>query len=77
MNIYYEITSTNEVSEDGEHYLSYGIKIAAEDGSSAAVEDISPEREKVEALAKIFEAEQLEPVHLFDAVYDALCKAPL
>ncbi len=77
MKVNSAITSTPLPREGGGSYVGYGIRLTAEDGSASTVEDISPDRERVEALARLFEAEQLEPVHLFDAVYDALSDGAL
>ncbi len=77
MKTLFTIFSSFLTSNDLAACITYGIIAEAEDGSKAVVEDISTEKKAVERLVRLFESEGLEPVHLFDAVYDAIADGKL
>ena len=53
-------------------YTSYGIK-AFKDGKEVGfVSDVSVDRDFVEELVELCNTEQLDPIHLFDVVEDAI-----
>lgn len=51
---------------------TFGLRTAEQDGTLVEVADISADRSLVEAMAQVFEREELEPVHLQDVVEDIL-----
>lgn len=71
MKIKYKIIETKEFAEDSEPYIAYGLSCSF-GSESAEIGDISPNREAVERLADLLEREEVEPVHLFDVLYDML-----
>ena len=77
MKIKFKVFSNFLTSDDCAAYTAYGIIAEADDGSRSVVEDVSTEKEADERLVRLFEAEGLEPVHLFDAVYDAVADGKL
>ncbi len=53
-------------------YDTFGISVFVDGELTRIVRDISADREKVERLARLFNEEQLDPVHLTQAVEDFL-----
>ena len=56
-------------SDETGHYISFGIVWQSE-GDRISVSDISLDEEQVTNLACLFNEQDLDPVHLFDAVED-------
>ena len=52
--------------------VGYGLKASREDGTDMLIEDITPDRERAEELAELFNTEELDPVHFEQAVEDYL-----
>ena len=71
MRIIYQIIETEEISGENKTYTGYGLRCACE-GECAIAENISPDRGSVERLMHTLEREKVEPVHLFDVIYDLL-----
>lgn len=65
----YEVT---QVWQTELNCQTFGLKTAEQDGTLVEVADISSDRSLVEAMARVFEREELEPIHLQDVVEDAL-----
>ena len=58
------------LSEDGEPYVSYGIRVLSESKQIAYVSDIATDAEKVSALAELCTKLTLNPIHLSDVIED-------
>lgn len=65
----YFLTQTALVSEEGESYITYGIGTK---DASAAVEDISLQKEEVEAMIIYFHLRRLAPEKLAQAAEQML-----
>jgi len=71
MKINYKIIETEEISEENGSYIGYGLRCIC-GAESAEVKNISASRREAERLASLLEREGVEPVHLFDVLYDLL-----
>lgn len=71
MKIHYKIIETEEISEENRRYTGYGLRCIC-GAESAEVKNISASRKSAERLAAMLERESVEPVHLFDVLYDLL-----
>lgn len=72
MNSTIEITSTEKVIEGVGRCRVYGMILTDEMSETAVAEDVSPDRDFVERLAKRFADAGLYAAHLRDAVIDAI-----
>lgn len=71
MKIKYEIIETKENDEYIGEYMGCGLRCSCGIGV-AEVKNISADREQVARLAERLEKEAVEPVHLFDVIYDLM-----
>ncbi len=71
MKIHYKIIETEEMCEENGSYIGYGLRCVC-GAESAEVKNISASRKSAERLAAMLEREAVEPVHLFDVLYDLL-----
>lgn len=71
MKISYKIIETEEINEENQRYTGYGLRCIC-GAESAEVKNISASRSSAERLAAMLEREGVEPVHLFDVLYDLL-----
>ena len=71
MKINYSIIETREADGKNEPYIGYGLRCVC-GTESAEVKNISPSRKTTQQLAELLEREAVEPVHLFDVIYDLL-----
>ena len=71
MKINYKIIETEEMNEENGSYIGYGLRCIC-GAESAEIKNISPKRESVRRLAELLEKEAVEPIHLFDVIYDML-----
>ncbi len=71
MKISYKIIETKEINEENQSYTGYGLRCIC-GAESAEVKNISTSRSSAERLAAMLEREGVEPVHLFDVLYDLL-----
>jgi len=71
MKINYQIIQTEEKDENNGVYIGYGLRCTY-GAESAEVKNISINGESVRRLAELLERESVEPVHLFDVLYDLL-----
>ena len=71
MKISYTVIETKENDGTNEPYIGYGLRCVC-GAESAEVKNISPGRESVRRLAELLEREAVEPMHLFDVIYDIL-----
>ena len=53
-------------------YVSYGIIALTEDKEIVRISDISTNKTMVESMAKSYNDLQLNPIHLYDVIEDAL-----
>ena len=68
---YIVVEETLENPEIGT-YTSYGLKAMQGDKEITVVSDVSLDRAFVEGLARMYTEFQLDPVHLFEVIEDAL-----
>ncbi|HPX71208.1 MAG TPA: DUF6514 family protein [Bacillota bacterium] len=68
----YELIESECVCE-GIRYTGYGIRLNTE-GFSSEVADISNDKEKVEELALLFNANELSELHFYDAIEDFIAE---
>lgn len=66
--IHYRLFSERLCGKELGEYETYGIIAADDTGDLRVVHDVSCERERIEALTALFNAEQLLPEHLDEAV---------
>lgn len=75
-NFRFQVVSSNLFSEDIGSYQTYGLLSEEEtsDGwlTGCRIDDVSCDLQFVKWLSKLFTTFQLDPIHLFDAVADAL-----
>ena len=62
--------SLTECNKNG--FISYGISLISNGVVVCIIHDISHDREEVEALIRLYNKEDLDPVHLDQAVEDFL-----
>lgn len=53
-------------------YTSYGIIALSEDREILKISDVSVNKDMVERMAKSYNELQLNPIHLYDVIEDAL-----
>lgn len=73
----YVAVEENLLSEDGEAYVSYGIRAQAGTKQIAYVSDISTDCKKVQHLANLCTEMTLDPLHLPDVIDDFLVQESL
>ena len=73
MSVYKYIT-IKEVFENPEigTYTSYGLKAMQGNKEILTISDVSLDKTFVEGLARMYTEYQLDPIHLFEVVEDAL-----
>ena len=71
MKIIYTIVETRETDADFGEYVGYGLRCVC-GAECAELKNVSPHRESVLRLAELLEGEAVEPVHLFDVIYNLL-----
>ena len=65
------------LSENGDPYVSYGIRVLSEAKQIAYVSDISTDAEKVHSLAELCTKMTLDPLHLSDVIDDFFAEESL
>ena len=71
MRVVYTVTEGEQTT--GEHHLTRVYGITAQMGEEVCrIDDVSPDREEVEAIVRLLEREQLHPIHLYDVIIDLL-----
>ena len=70
--IYYELLIRRKYDNTYGTYDAYGISVCRGDSVIRVIEDISPDREKVAALAGLFNQERLSPSQLDEAIENFL-----
>lgn len=68
----YQLSVGTEYHRSVGHYESYGIALITDGSIDRIIRDISPDRERVEELVRLFNDEDLDPVHFSQAVEDFL-----
>ena len=68
----YELFPEHLTDSESGDYVAYGIRAVKNGRSVLAIGDISAEKDKVAALVRKFNTEQLSPEHLNEAVEDFL-----
>ena len=70
---HYVPTKQNLTSKEIGTYTTYGVTVQDDESRTIlSVSDVSPDREFVIGLCDRCNRFQLDPVHLFDAIYDSL-----
>jgi hypothetical protein len=57
---------------DGGRYRTYGIRLQVFDGRCIQISDVSTNRKEVERMVAVFNCQQLDAVHFYDAVEDMI-----
>ena len=70
----YKVYEGKYFSEDSS-YSGYGIAMIIDERIDRIAEDITCDRERAEALASLFNSEELDPVHFEQAVEDNLTES--
>lgn len=71
MKIQYQIIETKETEDENSGCIGYGLQCSCA-GETVSVRNITPDRMQAERLGEMLERNGVEPVHLFDVVYDLL-----
>ena len=53
-------------------YVSYGIEVSREGKTVCRVSDVSTDRDEIEELVRLCEAEELSVLHIYDVIEDFL-----
>ncbi len=73
----YSTVSETATSENGQIFKVYGISVRYEEKGTIkirTVHDISPNRQAIEQLVKLFNEHQLDVCHLDDVIEDFICE---
>ena len=68
----YRLWEKSEKQSDNIPSLPYGIALYEEDEPVRVIGDLSADRERLAALIRLFNEEELDPIHLDQAVEDFL-----
>ena len=66
--IHYRLFPERLCGEELGEYETYGIIAANDAGGLKIIHDVSCDRERAEALTALFNAEELDPIHLDEAI---------
>ena len=69
----YSLCKDVGISENGEAYLTYGIKVFCKEGVKL-IEDVSTDYYFVESIVDKFTKLKLDPVHIYEAIQDAFAE---
>ena len=70
--IRYRLTERQICDSKGDGRTSWGVALVVDGVCIRKAEDLSPDREAVRALVKLFNDEELDPVHFDQAIEDFL-----
>ena len=68
----YEITRESYVSEAGEEYEGWGVRLSEGEREIAYAPDVSTQRERVSKLVEGCNEGELAPIHFYDVIDDFL-----
>ncbi len=63
-------------NDDGEKYVTYGLRVMRGDNEIALISDISTNYEDIRRLAETCTRDGLDPIHINDVVEDFLARQP-
>lgn len=69
----YRVYTDTDHNQIGTKSRAFGIVFEEAGKPAQAIPDISDDRDRIEALARLFNEEGLDPVHFEQAVEDYLC----
>ena len=69
----YSLCKDVGISENGETYLTYGIKVFCKEGVKL-IEDVSTDYYFVKSIVDRFTKFKLDPVHIYEAIQDAFAE---
>lgn len=70
--IHYELFTAQRNDHELGAYETCGVAVLLDGKTITVIEDVSPDREKLAALVKRFNEEQLSPIHLAEAIENFL-----